>query len=877
MRSSIRTRLTFSFILLATVPLLLIGFSVGLISSLQQQRQVLDLQQETAQRMATEVDAFFSQIEGELQFIVHIQGLDTLDEAQFNGLLAQLPAINNQYEAIHLLDQNGRETYRIYRVGLDSAEPRTNWSETTLFRQSMETGQAYLSPLHFEANSSEPILTIGVPITDIRSGESVGVLVADTRVKPIWDLIGSIRLQPGEQVYIVDSQNQVIAHPNPSVVLRNRTFIPPHSNGIHTGLSGRRTVMAIHPLPIGNQTFTVVVEKELLQAFNLVVDTLVFTAVSLFIALAAAAFIGYKTAHRIVGPIESLVATAQAIEAGDLSPRADIPSQDEIGVLAAAFNRMTNRLSQTMAGLEENIAALEASESALQKSETLFRILFESAPTGITILDLNGRYLRLNRAFCDMLGYTREELTNRLFLDFGPETENQQVIACGRQLIAGEIQEYQLEKRYRHRDGHLVSTILSVTLVRNEQGEPRYFLSHSVDISERKRTEEALRQSQKLESIGVLAGGIAHDFNNLLTSVIAQSSLAIHRLNAPEKAQEHIEKGLKSAEKAADLTRQLLAYAGKGQFQVEALDLNQLILENAGLFETISLDRVDIEMDLAASLPLVQADRGQMQQLLMNLVMNGTEAIEAEHGRVWIKTSVARLPFSPDEPAAPAGLNLLPGRYVCLEVGDTGKGMDEETISQIFDPFFSTKALGRGLGLSATLGIIRHQHGDLSVQSRLGQGTTFRVFLPGLAGPQQRLAPEPASPEPVPIQATVLVIDDEAPVREAVRDILGIANIQVLMAGDGREGLDRFESFQDQIDLVLLDLQMPVMDGEETYLALKQMAPDVKIILSSGYSKTEMAARFAGAGLAGFLQKPYNLQGLLQIVQGALQNGTAPS
>jgi len=389
------------------------------------------------------------------------------------------------------------------------------------------------------------------------------------------------------------------------------------------------------------------------------------------------------------------------------------------------------------------------------------------------------------------------------------------------------------------------------------------------EMSERARTESILRQKQKLESIGLLAGGVAHDFNNLLTSILTQSSLALRKLPTDHKAYQHIEKSLYSTQRAADLTRQLLAYAGKSTFQIEPIDLNQLIQENLGLLETMTQKNAALHFTLAPQLPAIELDRGQMQQVLMNLVINAAEAIEHEQGVVHVLTSATVIDKQID-PLTFVGQAPEPGHYVNLTVEDNGSGMAPAVLERIFDPYFSTKARGHGLGLSAVLGIIQTLRGGLQVISTPGQGSCFRVYLP--ASPQAAASPLPAM-QSQPSSSTgevVLVIDDEADVREAAIEILHSTGYRTLSASNGAEGVEIFQQHQAEIGVILLDVLMPGLNGPETLEKLRALDPHVKVILTSGYSEQAILFNAPSQKPSAFLAKPYTIDGLTRHVVALL-------
>ncbi len=374
------------------------------------------------------------------------------------------------------------------------------------------------------------------------------------------------------------------------------------------------------------------------------------------------------------------------------------------------------------------------------------------------------------------------------------------------------------ELLHRRKDGSEIRVISHWAIRRDTSGRSLGFLEINTDITEKRRIEEQLRHTQKLESLGVLAGGVAHDFNDLLTGILGNASLALEGLGTHNRDRILIEEVMKAAERAADLTRQLLAYAGKGRFIMRTVNLSDMVREISGLVQTSIPKTVQLRMQLADPLPGIDADPGQLQQIVMNLVINGAEAIGPEGGTVIVRTAVQDVTTNIFTTMAASPGSLQPGEHVCLEVHDTGCGMAPETIAKIFDPFFTTKFAGRGLGLSAVLGIVNAHKGALKVYSNLGHGTTFKVIFP------VSTAPIPFRPIQQVIDlagsGTVLVVDDEDLVRQAARNTLERYGYRTLMASDGASALDIYRRQPESVTLVLLDLTMPVMSGEE---ALRQM------------------------------------------------------
>lgn len=390
------------------------------------------------------------------------------------------------------------------------------------------------------------------------------------------------------------------------------------------------------------------------------------------------------------------------------------------------------------------------------------------------------------------------------------------------------------------------------------------------EMDERQRTEAALRQKQKLESIGLLAGGIAHDFNNLLTSILNQSDMALRRIESDDKARQHLAKAIQSTQRAADLTRQLLAYAGKARFQVEALDLNELVRANSALLETVLQHNSHLQLALDPNLPAVMSDRGQLQQILMNLVINAAESITHEHGAIVIRTTATAL-ADPLDPTTFVGSPPAAGDYVCLEICDNGCGIEADVLEKIFDPFFSTKEQGNGLGLSAVLGVVQSLQGSLQVQSAPQVGSAFRVFLPASSAAAMVAAPLApyafdSAAEGLALAQLVLIIDDEGVVRETAEDMLASLGYRTLSAANGYDGLAIFEQHGEQIHMVLLDVVMPGIDGLETLGKLRTLSARTPVILCSGYSDSAMPEAVLRHPTTHFLAKPYTISQLANMM-----------
>jgi nitrogen-specific signal transduction histidine kinase/CheY-like chemotaxis protein len=402
----------------------------------------------------------------------------------------------------------------------------------------------------------------------------------------------------------------------------------------------------------------------------------------------------------------------------------------------------------------------------------------------------------------------------------------------------------------------------------------------ATDISDRKHAEEErlhlerqMQHAQKLESLGILAGGIAHDFNNLLVGVLGGTDLALKHIPPTSPARALLEDVIRVAHQAADLANQMLAYSGKGRFVVAPLDLSTLVREISQLVDASVTKKVQTHYELDEHLPATEVDSAQISQIVLNLVINAAEAVGEEAGTVTIATGSMECTTE-----QLAGLYLggqaEEGRFVYLQVKDTGVGMDRETVRKIFDPFFTTKSTGRGLGLAAALGIIRGHRGAVEVDSAPGRGTTITVFIPASEREATNRPETPAEQGDWTGSGTVLLVDDEEVVRSVGAEMLGGLGFDVLVAEDGRRGVELYRQRADEIVLVVLDLTMPEMSGDDVLREIREIRGDAAVLISSGFDEQDVSRRFAEGGPSGFIQKPYLLETLSRKVREILVSST---
>jgi nitrogen fixation/metabolism regulation signal transduction histidine kinase len=752
MRDSLRTRLTFSFVVVAVVPLMVAGLALSWRTFVVQREQALILQREVARRVASDTTAFLQGREDELRLMTDLRRLGRLETEQQAALLsAMLSFRQNVYEELSLLNTQGREKIRLSRWERFSSGELRTWSGRDEFEIPKAGGRTYLSSVSVDDVTGEPSMYISIPLIDLRSGEFTGLLLARFRFKTVWDLMATKRVGSESTVYLIDAQRRIIAHQDPSVVLRETVFDLPEENGFYKGLSGANAALAMETIRLHEQTYTVVAEQPASEALALAYGTIYTTALVIALSLFFAGGAGILTVRRIVHPLEILSTTAQVISAGDLSQQAEVHGRDEIGNLAVAFNKMTRQLRGLIGELEQNVTDLEETKETLQFRNAILSTLQETSLDGILVVGEHGEVVVHNQQFVDMWNMPPEILESK---------SDEHMV----QFVLDSLEdprEFQnrIDHLYQHRDetsndeiqladGRITERYSAPMLGPDEQyfGRVWYFR----DITERRKAQELMMQSEKMLSVGGLAAGMAHEINNPLGVILQSSQNVLRRVSSDIEANiaaaqacgttlhalrcymekreilMFLEDVRESGERANEIVSNMLSFSRQPDGVQSSIDIAELLDRTLVLAETDydlkkhhDFRQIEIAREYEANVPLVPCQSSKIQQVFLNILRNGAEAMKEVDNPAITPRFVLRV-------VAEAGM-------VCVEIEDNGPGMEGTTRRRVFEPFYTTKGPGEGtgLGMSVSYFIITEDHGGtLEVESQPGTGAKFTIRLP---------------------------------------------------------------------------------------------------------------------------------------------------
>ncbi len=632
---------------------------------------------------------------------------------------------------------------------------------------------------------------------------------------------------------------------------------------LYFALGGRSVRANVNYFPFWDwHIVSFVYEDDYKKPVDLAYSITYLCATIVFCAMLAALLTVY--AIFINRPLDSLIRATDEAAGGHLAPIGGIES-NEFGLLKVSFNKMVESLLKERAEVRNLI-------QQLRDSEALFRSQFEFGNIGIAIIKPERELLRANPKICQMLGYSEDELRDipwdKLFHldDFEPVMNEYGTI------LSGERDNLELDCRMLSKDGKRLFVHINASCLRDEDGVIKLVIPSFLDLTkseeareEKEKLELQLIQSQKLEAVGQLAGGVAHDLNNLLSPILGFSELLLEEVGEKSPYRENLEQIKKASFGARDIVRQLLAFSRKQALEYKTIDLNDTLRAFTKLLRRTIREDIEIVINKGENLAAIHADIGQVEQVIMNLSINAADAMP-NGGKLVISTEMAKL----DKEYARSHDGVIPGEYVMLSVSDTGKGMDEETILKIFEPFFSTKGeLGTGLGLATVYGIVKQHQGNIWAYSELGQGSTFKVYFPRVEGAKEEKSSEKNSSS-LEGTETVLVAEDNQAVRELSNVALKRFGYDVLIASNGAEALSLFKSHQGAIDLLITDVVMPGMNGKELYESLCEDEPNLRVLYMSGYTDNLIVHHGVLDDDVEFIQKPFAITTFAEKVREVL-------
>jgi PAS domain S-box-containing protein len=614
-------------------------------------------------------------------------------------------------------------------------------------------------------------------------------------------------------------------------------------------ISGNRTAYTVLRRPPGSNLSMTAPENERPNNFRILRDGVEIPPVQL--------------------PTRRAALTGQPVRSELLEVRFDDGTAIDLLGNAEAILDDNGRPQGAVAVLSDVTASRQA-EAALRESEECFRRVFEEGPLGLALVGRDYRFVKVNSALCRMVDYDEEQLIRLSFVEITHPDDVGTDVELAEKLFKHEIPFYRLQKRYVKKNGQIIWINLTASMIFDPDGKPMYGLAMIEDITEIKRNQEEAFFRRKLESVGTLAGGIAHDFNNLLGAVQAQAELALTELDTGASCKHELETICQVAMRGSEIVRQLMIYAGKESAAVGLVDLSKTADEMLSLLKVSVTKRAVIQADLEPEIPAIRASAAQIRQIVLNLITNASDAI-GDRGGV-IRLTTRRLVLKGESAALSSG-TLPDGEYVQLEVSDTGGGMSRETQAKVFDPTFTTKSPGRGLGLAVVQGIVRSLAGAIHLTSEPDKGTTFRILLPcaesttDANGQVTSANGEPSVPAR---HATVLVVEDEDHLRQAVVKMLQNTGFEVLQAADGTTAVDLLRENGNRIDAILLDMTIPGAPSREVVVEAGKVGRDLRIILTSAYSQEMIEGSMSGPQIRGFIRKPFEFADLLKTLRSCL-------
>ncbi|HET9253106.1 MAG TPA: ATP-binding protein [Candidatus Eisenbacteria bacterium] len=787
------------------------------------------------------------------------------DEGKAREILRSLLEGNGRVDRTFVTDSSGIlwTDYPYEQPVIGKSFAHRDWFRGVSSRESTYVSTAY----NRAAGKQERSIAVATPIR-LPGGGTGGYLVAQVLVSSLQRQIAHSPEAGFGEIFVLDRLQSVVAvtgdHLGPALL-----------GAVTSCVDRAASKPVIHRIEVDGRTYLVA------QSRAPVLGGCVLAARGLDQSLAATHAIG-AFLYAIAIAAALLVALFLSMALGRRERRIEDLRKQEAR-LAAEVAERTESLTRTVSRLRAEVGERMRAEASLRESERRFRGTFEQAAVGIAHFSAEGRILRANQKLGAILGVPHERLLLMSITDLVRPEDFRNREGCPEGDVLQGLGEWkegicEVERELLRGDGSRVWCQITLAPVTDERGEAEYFTGVVEDVSERKRLEEEVVQSQKMRAIGQLAGGVAHDFNNLLTTILGYAELLQRRLTRGDLARSYADEIMRAGQRGSALTAQLLAFGRKQMLRPIPINLNDVVRGMEGLLQRLTGDLVTLEMDLDPSLHTVKADLGQVEQVLMNLVVNARDAMPAG-GEILIETRNVEV----DEAAAQDISGIAPGAYAEVTVTDNGMGMDAATRARLFEPFFTTKEMGKGtgLGLSMVYGIVKQSGGAITVTSEPGQGSSFRVYLPRTELPAVPIRTEelPVSgsngADRTPLHAraheTVLLVEDEVGLRAMARQTLEENGYDVLEAENGAEAIAIAETHEGPLHAVLTDVKMPRMSGATLAERVRQIFPDVKVVFVSGFTEESVFGQVPPDPNVTFVQKPYTPTSLLRVLREVLE------
>jgi PAS domain S-box-containing protein len=837
--------------------------------------RLLDRLEAFAREDASELTAWLNRNREAVRFLASQPLALRAARGDTTSLAAVIRGLNNDLLAVDEVEILSVPGGRV--VFSDRSERIGSYAVAQLYYIEGQT-DAFIQPIYPNARDGRPTLTVSTPIRDA-DGVTRAVFAAHLSLDQMEDVIA----KPAENVPI----DAFLITPFAEFVSAARFGRPEQLRGVHSvaidsarvggsgsghykNHDGRDVIGAWRWLP--DHKLGLVLESPQDLAFAPARALLLKTFLVGLVAAALLTFGVVAIVKRITEPLDALADAADRVANGDFSTSAPVQTADEVGQVALAFNAMTARLRTLYGELEQQIDATSRALAAAQENRALLQDVVDNTTTVVLVVGSDGAVRLANARLTSLTGLPSSALIGTAIDDLRGSFASAiaPVIAEARTRgtpVTKDVEVGDADNRHTWQ-------VVAFPLL-DEHAEQYATGAVATDLTERARLEEERRerdagvqQQQRLESLGIMAGGIAHDFNNLLGAILGNVELMKGDNPEPEEVRQALDQIGTAAKRAAELTRQMLAYAGRASLRREAIDARKVLTDIVPLVRATQSRKVEISIEGFEDALWVEADPAQLSQVALNLLTNAAEAVGDTAGQVVLRGSrVKHIPLPEEDVTTPAS-----GEWVYLSVRDSGHGMSQEVLDRIFDPFFTTKRDGRGLGLSAVRGIVRSAGGVLRVSSRPGAGARFDVYLPAALSPAP--ADEQASTTPTGIRrGVVLVVDDEAALRNVARRALERQGLKVIEAIDGDDGLEKFKQYESVLSLVMLDITMPGMNGIELLHEIRRIRANVPAIIASGYDRPDELSGLMQDDRTRFLQKPFELAALREVVASLVARG----